>query len=331
MKHTTNKRRRRAVRIGVLAIVGLLILSACSGADDSSSDTTDAASGDAYFDEEGFDRERERGSAPTEALAVVQDDGSIIFTSVGSNSFDAKVIRDGRIDVRIPLGTFDARSSEVRAIATEFGGYVSSGESHVEQYEDGRYAVGWVTIRIPTDRFEDAVDRVERLGERVSSSLSSQDVTEEYVDLEGRLNYWKQQEQFYSKLLDEAETIDDLVTIQSRMQEVLLNIEQIEGRLRYLDGRTSFATLTVGLTEVPDILDPVDEGEPNPIQEAFDQAGDVLLATVGFLIIAAAVAIPIAILVLFAWLIFKLFTPKRNKPSDGGPSSDEPTKELIDA
>ena len=47
--------------------------------------------------------------------------------------------------------------------------------------------------------------------------------------------------------------------------------------------------------------------------------------------IAAAVAIPIAILVLFAWLIFKLFTPRRKETSGGKPSSDEPTKELIDA
>jgi hypothetical protein len=169
------------------------------------------------------------------------------------------------------------------------------------------------------------VDRVERLGERVSSSLSSQDVTEEYVDLEGRLDYWKQQEEFYLRLLDQAESIDDLVTIQTRMQEVLLTIEQIEGRLRYLDARTSFATLTVGLTEVPDILEPHGNDESNPIQEAFDQAGDVLLATVGFLIIATAVAIPIAIVVLFAWLIFKLFTPRRKESPVAKQESAEET------
>ena len=332
MKHTTNTHSRRAVRIGVLAIVGLLVVSACSGSDDSDTDTTYAATETERFGgDDGFEEEFRAENAPAEALAVVQDDGSVIFTSIGPNPIDAKVIRNGRIDVRIPIGTFDAKSSQVRAIASELGGYVSSGESYVEQYEDGRYAVGWVTLRIPSDRFEDAVDRVERLGDRVSSSLSSQDVTEEYVDLEGRLNYWEQQEEFYSKLLDEAERIDDLVTIQSRMQDVLLNIEQIEGRLRYLDGKTSFATLTIGLTEVPDILEPPDEGELNPIQEAFEQAGDVLLATVGFLIIAAAVAIPIALLVLFAWLVFKLFTPKRKERSEEAPPSEEPTKELIDA
>jgi hypothetical protein len=332
MKYTTNTNKRRATRIGVLAIVGLLVVSACSGGDDASSETTYPASAAAYDGlDQGFESEVGRESAPAEALAVVQDDGSIVFTSIGSDAFDAKVVRDGRIDVRIPLDTFDAKSAQVRAIATELGGYVASGESYVEQYEDDRYAVGWVTLKIPSDRFEDAVDRVERLGERVSSSLSSQDVTEEYVDLEGRLSYWEQQEQFYSTLLDQAESIDDLVTIQSRMQEVLLNIEQIEGRLRYLDGRTEFATLTVGLTEVPVLFEPQDEGTSNPIQEAFEQAGDVLLATVGFLIIAAAVAIPIALLVLFAWLIFKLFTPRRKETAIDNPSTDEPTKELIDA
>lgn len=328
MKHTTNTRRRRAAGIGVLAIVVALVVGACSASDDSSTDVTYAASAAEYVDEgERFDV----AAGSPEALAVVQDDGSIVFTSIGSDSIDAKVIRNGRIDVRIPVDTFDVKSSQVRAIAADLGGYVSSGESHVEQYEDDRYAVGWVTIRVPSDRFEDAVDRVEQLGERVSSSLSSQDVTEEYVDLEGRLNYWEQQEQFYSALLDEAESIDDLVTIQSRMQEVLLSIEQIEGRLRYLDGRTELATLTVGLTEVPVLFEPQDDDGSNPIQDAFEQAGDVLLATVGFLIISAAVAIPIAILVLFAWLIFKLFAPRRREPSNESRSNDEPTKELIDA
>jgi hypothetical protein len=143
--------------------------------------------------------------------------------------------------------------------------------------------------------------------------VSSQDVTEEYVDLEGRLSYWEQQEAFYTKLLNEAVTIDDLVTLQTRMQDVLLNIEEIEGRLRYLDGRTAFATLTVGLTEVPDEIAPVVEEDldPGPIAEAFDQAGEVLLATVAFMIVAVAVVVPLVIVALLAWLIFRMMVPRK--------------------
>lgn len=317
MTKDTGSRRAGVWRFTLLVLVGSMIIAACSSSDDSATAeapvSADRADTESQFYGEGDLLESSETGEPVSEV-VFADDGSVVFTQSSPSVFDAKVIRDGRVDIRIEEGQFDVRGAELRAIAADLGGYVASGESHIEEYEDDRYAVGWFTLRIPSDRFEDAVDRVEGLGERVSSSVSSQDVTEEYVDLEGRLNYWKQQEAFYSRLLNEAETIDDLVTVQTQMQDVLLNIEQIEGRLRYLEGRTSFATLTVGLTEVPDLIAPTPTeptSEPGPIEQAFDQAGEVLLATVAFLIVAAAVVIPVGILALISWLIIRLFAPKR--------------------
>ena len=223
-------------------------------------------------------------------------------------AIEAKVIRNGTIDLRIEPGAFGASAVQVRTIAADLGGYVASGETQIEEVDEDRYAFGWYTIRIPSDRFDEAVTRVEQLGERVSASLSSQDVTEEYVDLEGRLAYWKDQEAFYRRLMAEATTIDDLITVQTQMQEVLLTIEQIEGRLRYLDSRTVYATLTVGLTEVPGsgpVPPPVD-GEPGPIAEAFEQAGAVLLATVSFVIVSAAVAVPLAIVAIMLFVGYRI-------------------------
>ncbi len=296
----------------MVALVVAVVAAACSSSsDDSASETTYAAAGDA-----GGAEARDKDSAPEDYEPVLADDGSVVFTRAGSTSIDAKVIRDGRVDLRIGQGAFGSSAAELRVIAADLGGYVSSGESRIEEFDEDRYAVGWFTLRIPTDRFDDAVARIEGLGERVSSSLTSQDVTEEYVDLEGRLRYWRQQEAFYSRLMDEATSIEDLVTLQTRMQDVLLNIEQIEGRLRYLDSRTAFATLTVGLTEVPDatvVPEPVVPDEPGTISVAFDQAGEVLLATVAFLIVASAVVIPIGILALFAYAIARLFVTLRRK------------------
>ncbi|HSJ70652.1 MAG TPA: DUF4349 domain-containing protein [Acidimicrobiia bacterium] len=300
-------RRTGWARILLVVMAVSVVVAACSANDDATTVTTTASAGG----ESGLDE----GPAPEPgarqdgiAYDVVLDDGMIVFEQVGS-TFDAKIIRDGSVELRIEPGSFGTTAGQVRAIAADLGGYIASGESRVEQFEDDRYAVGWYTIRIPSDRFDEAVARVEQLGERVSASLSSQDVTEEYVDLEGRLDYWREQEAFYLRLMEEATTIEELVTVQTRMQDVLLNIEQIEGRLRYLDSRTDFATLTVGLTEVPDTaVPPVDPKDPGPIAEAFDQAGEVLLATVGFMIIATAVAIPIAIVVAVAYGIFRLFT-----------------------
>jgi Domain of unknown function (DUF4349) len=309
MKRTnTSIHQSTAARILLFVLAASAVIAACSNdsADFASTDLTTMAERDEMPAGEATDG---LASAPGEdgGFKAVLDDGTVVFQ--GSTSADPKIVRDGSVDLRIEPGTFDNSASDLRLIAADLGGYVASGESHLEELDDDRYAVGWFTIRIPSDRFDEAVGRIEQLGDRVSASLTSQDVTEEYVDLEGRLNYWREQEAFYGRLMAQATEIDDLVTIQTRMQDVLLNIEQIEGRLRYLDSRTDFATLRVGLTEVPDtgIVEVTVDPDPSPIADAFDQAGEVLLATVSFIIVAIAVAIPIGILVAFGYIVFRLF------------------------
>jgi hypothetical protein len=318
MERTDTIRRMGWTRVILFVMATSMVIAACSSDSSGSSETTIPASGQ---DEYPASEVGGKGAPVGEETAdgdyrAVMDDGSVVFQQITSSASDPKIIKDGSVDLRIDPGTFDASATQLRAIAADLGGYVASGESSIEEFDDGRYAVGWFTIRIPSDRFDDAVDRVEQLGARVSASLSSQDVTEEYVDLEGRLSYWREQEAFYTRLMQEATTIDDLVTLQTRMQDVLLNIEQIEGRLRYLDNRTDFATLRVGFTEVPDgdIVPVSTTNEPSTIANAFDQAGEVLLATVSFIIVAFAVAIPIGILVLFAYGVFRLFLRAYRRP-----------------
>jgi hypothetical protein len=181
-------------------------------------------------------------------------------------------------------------------------------------------------MRIPEDRFDDALNRVDGLGERLSLNVSSQDVTEEYVDLEGRLRYWRSQEEFYTRLMDEATEIDDLVTIQTRMQDVLLNIEQIEGRLRYLDSRTSFSTLTVGMTEVPGSTPIEDPDDPGILEEAIEQAGSVLLATIGGLIVGAAFVLPIALVALVGFGLWRAVSATRRRSSTVTTDSRAPSQ-----
>ena len=315
----------RIVTAALLAAV--LLLAACSGSDDAASEMMTTA---AYASEETI--AASGGDAMDAELAIEQ--GVKVAPSLGTELPDGlKVIRDGRVDIRVEVGTFGQVSSQLRSIAADLGGYITAGETHLQQIEDVNYTVGWLTMRIPEDRFDDALNRVDGLGERLSLNVSSQDVTEEYVDLEGRLRYWRSQEEFYQRLMNEATEIDDLVTIQTRMQDVLLNIEQIEGRLRYLDSRTSFSTLTVGLTEVPGAT-PIDEpDDPGILERAIDQAGEVLLATIGGLIVGAAFVLPIALLALVGFGLWRAVAAARRpkegtaqaaaQPSPGEESSDE--------
>lgn len=231
---------------------------------------------------------------------------------------DVRVIRDGRVDLRIDEGSFGDVSAQLRRLAEDYGGYISGGESHLEEIDGVSYAVGWFTLRIPEARFEEALAQAETLGERLGLNVSSQDVSEEYVDLEGRLKYWKTQEAFYLRLMDETDQVDELIALQNQMQNVLLQIESIEGRLRYLDARTTFSTLTVGLTEVPGAAPiPQDEpvAEPGILMQALEMAGTVLLSVVGFMIVAAAFALPIGIVALIVFGLWRAFTGRRKEPT----------------
>jgi hypothetical protein len=327
---------RSAVRVVVAVMAIAVVTAACTSAGDSSqqaSATLDGGGGSSSpisvvsrsdVGGEAVEATEDGSGSEADSVAVIAEDGSIAFQATSSQAFDAKIIRDGRLDIRVEPGSFGTSAEQVRVIAADLGGYVASGETHIEELEEDRYAVGWYTMRIPSGRFDEAVGRVEQLGESVSASLSSQDVTEEYVDLEGRLNYWRQQEAFYSNLMEEATEVNELIAVQRQMQEVLLTIEQIEGRKRYLDSRTDFATLTVGLTEVPGgpVAPPVEPvpTDPGTIERAFAQAGEVLLATVAFIIVAAAVAIPIGILVLMVYGVLRAVlatTRRKENPAEG--------------
>jgi len=311
-------------RIAVAALLAAtLLLGACSGSSDDSSEAI-GYSDDEYVTTVAYaaDEAKASGGEGFEEEQTI----AIAAAPIGTDApVGLKVIRDGRVELRVEPGTFGQISSQLRSIAQDLGGYITSGETYLQEIDDVDYTVGWLTMRIPEDRFDDALDRVDGLGERLSLSVSSQDVTEEYVDLEGRLRYWKTQEEFYTRLMSEATEIDDLVTIQTRMQDVLLNIEQTEGRLRYLDSRTSFSTLTVGLTEVPGSTPIEDPDDPGVLEEALDQAGEVLLATIGGLIVGAAFALPFILLALVGlglWMAIRSI--RRRKPDPTEPeSSDE--------
>ena len=327
-------RNRVAVRVVVAVMAMAVVTAACTSAGDSSQKASATLDGGgesspisvvSRSDVGGGSVEavEDQPVSETDAVSTVAADGSVMFRETSSQVFDAKIIRDGRLDLRVEPGSFGANTERIRVIAADLGGYVASGETHIEELDEDSYAVGWYTMRIPSDRFDEAVGRVEQLGQRVSASLSSQDVTEEYVDLDGRLTYWRQQEAFYSNLMDEVTEVNQLIALQKQMQEVLLTIEQIEGRKRYLDSRTDFATLTVGLTELPGgpVVPPVEPvpADQGTIERAFEQAGEVLLATVAFIIVAAAVAIPMGILVLMVYGALRVIlatTRRREHPAE---------------
>lgn len=153
----------------------------------------------------------------------------------------------------------------VTKMAEELGGYVSN--SSVYQTSNN-ILQGNITIRVPSEHYQETMIELRALALQVQREESrSQDVTEEFTDQEARLANLKAGEDALQNLLEEEQqqgnNIADIATVQQKLAEVRGQIEQTEGRIRYLTDQTSLSTITIEL--IPETLPPTPTPTSTPL------------------------------------------------------------------
>jgi hypothetical protein len=205
-----------------------------------------------------------------------------------STAEERMIVRTGEISLVVE-DVVDARD-EVANLAVRLGGYVVSSRISGEE-EDMR---GRISIRVPDDKFEQALEELRKLAVRVTAeSTSSQDVTEEYVDLQSRLKNAEATEKQYLVLLEKAEDVEDILRIYERLSQVRREIEQIKGRMQYLERTSSMSLISVRLEP---------EASAKPLARAGWNALEILKSAIRGLVTAGQVLGTIVI-----WLI--IFIP----------------------
>lgn len=160
-----------------------------------------------------------------------------------------KVIKNGSISILVKKAEETAES--IKSIAKDLEGFVS--ESRVYEVSSGVKS-GRVTIRIPADRFDEAIEKVKELAVKVENeSVSASDVTEQFIDLEARLKNLRAEEEQYLEIMKRAWTVEDTLKVSQRLSAVRGQIEQIEGQLKYLSRQVDMSTISVSLTSEADI------------------------------------------------------------------------------
>jgi hypothetical protein len=210
-----------------------------------------------------------------------------------------KVIKTALMEMEMAKGDYVKIREDAVAIASAAGGYVE-GESASRDDDGLTYAT--LTLRIPSDKFDAVVIDVSALGEVVSTQVSTNDVSAEYVDLESRLRHLQAEESFYLSLIGKAQTIQEMITIREHLDSIQLEKEQVQGRMNFLDQQVGFSTLTLSVDEIAPDEDK--EGFLDSVGEAFKSFGRGLKElAVGFfyalpyLLILAVIAIVIWLLV----------------------------------
>ncbi len=212
------------------------------------------------------------------------------------------VIKTASLDLRVPHGRFGSVMDAAGTIATQFGGFVSRSSASGTRVHDGE-----LVMRVPVRRFHPALVAVEHLGRPTDESVVGQDVTQQFVNLDARLGNLQSQQRALRQLMGRAQTVPDTIRVQSVLQNVELQMEEIQGQLIYLQNRTSLSTIAIAVHEAG--RRPVPPAHASALWKAGARSLDAATAVVSGVIVGAGLVIPIAILALLAVLIGRLAAP----------------------
>ncbi|MGC9040960.1 MAG: DUF4349 domain-containing protein, partial [Roseiflexus sp.] len=227
------------------------------------------------------------------------------------------VIKNASLTLEV-VSVADAEAA-IRQKAEQLGGFVVS----VQTYGSGDSMQSTIVFRVPAARFEEALSGVEGLAKKVlSRSVSGDDVTEEYVDLESRLRNLEATRDRLRDLLARAEKVEDALQVNQALTDVQGQIEQIKGRMHYLKQSAAMSTITAELRPVPPPPAIIEEDAWQPIRvvreslRSLIEFGQGLVYLVIWLIIWAPVWLPI---VLFLRWIWRKMMQSRKKPQEPAP------------
>ena len=142
----------------------------------------------------------------------------------------------------------------IGSVAQEMGGWLVS-SSRAEEHR------GFVSVRVPAERLEEAILRLRAMAQDVKSEItSSRDVTDEYYDIQARLTNLEATEGALIKLLDRAEKVEDALSIQESLSRVQEDIERLQGRIKLLEQTAAYSLINVSLELVKGKMS-IDAGE----------------------------------------------------------------------
>lgn len=166
---------------------------------------------------------------------------------VTATTIKKKIIKDGNIGLQV--NNLQKAKQNVDSLVKSVGGYYAS-----ENLQNSEQASGYqLTIRIPVVNFDRFINSVETGSDKVLSKvITARDVTEEFVDLETRINSKRNSLSRYNEIMKKANTVKDIVAIEESIRVLQEEIESTEGKLRYLNDCVNYSTLNLTISTEKD-------------------------------------------------------------------------------
>ncbi|MCR5300970.1 MAG: DUF4349 domain-containing protein [Lachnospiraceae bacterium] len=316
------KRRSLAVLAG--AVMASVLLAGCGGSSSSQADRsykevaedTAAAASEAYYDYDGAVEEEyeyatddvygtnSAAEMPEEAKTSgsEQVSDSELQSSAASNR---KLIKT--VNMSAETREFDKLISNITARINELGGYAESMDVNGNSYDTYSTRNAYIVARIPATKLDMFVKDISDASNITSKSESAEDVTLQYADVEAHKESLKIEQKRLNELLEQADTLENIIELENRLTEVRYEIESYESRLRMMNNQVVYATVNLSVQEVKEYTpEPVDEksfGE-RLVQEFTESCEDAWEFIQDFIIGFVAFLPTLLVLLIILFIIF---------------------------
>ena len=248
-------------------------------------------------------------------------------------------------EISIESKKFDEDLAAVQQLVNSSGGYFESTSQSGNAEYGNRYAN--FTARIPSKKYADFMSSVGEIGSVTQKNENIEDITSSYVDVQARLKSLDKKLKRLQELEDNAETVEDLLAIEDRINSVQYDIENYTAQKKLYDDKVEYCTISIYINEVATYSEVRKDTAWNRFAEAFSNSFAGFIAFLQWLVIAFIYVLPYALVVIVILVIVLFATRKKraelktrkkaakNKPKKegqnneyNGPQYDEEDKQL---
>ena len=230
-----------------------------------------------------------------------------------------KLIRN--VDMTVETEAFDELLQNVQKRIASFGGYVESsdvynGSGYYDGYSSLRSAN--LTARIPAEKLDEFLSLVSEMSNVTRKNESVTDVTLQYVDMQSHKEALLAEQKRLLELMEQAESIDDIISLESRLSEVRYQIESMESQLRTFDNQVSYSTVYLYVEEVKKYTPVEEPGRLQKMTEGFVDSlhgigNGFLDFCIGFVIVLPYLVVWAIVIALLVWIVRLIVKRSRKK------------------
>lgn len=314
---------KKSILLILVLIIGLLF-AGCSKAEDS------------------MDYARNEMAAEAPMMSIEMEEGDFYYgdgeAKTQSTSADSGAIEDfsEKIIYNVNMGlVVDSpveTAKQIKDQVSAMGGYVAS--SYSNKYDEYSSYVN-MQIRVPSKGLNEMTEFINSLGDVEYENMYTDNVTESYYDSVARLEHYQLQADQLEELMEEAQTIEEVLLVRQELSWVQENIEVYEGRIRMWDSLVDYSTIDISITPTPTIdtsdglirlitLGETGRGIVRALQNSIRFVANffsVLLRIIAALIIPAVIVAPIV------WIIVRVVKRNKAKRKNTPPNNNIPTNQ----